>query len=176
MPWACQIWSYKQKTRGMAVNTSISCSSSRHNTHHPEDGMKLLQELSNMVPQLGCYMAWMNNIPVYWLRPMLGWPYTCIHKSCGMDGTISMTCGYLHHNTRNPADVMVVLQVLVNLVQQIVCYWVLINVIPVNWLCPRLYRHCTSICKMYELGYITLMVCGSLYHRTYHHADGTVIL
>ena len=96
-----QIFPCAHKTRGMAINTSMLCGSSCHNTHHPEDGIKVLQVLSNIVPQIWCNLAWMNIISVYWLCPMLGRPCLCNHKSCGMNGNISITCGSSHHNAHN---------------------------------------------------------------------------
>jgi hypothetical protein len=88
----------------MAGNTSLVCSFSYNNIHQPGDGNVVLWFSLNLVPHLGWSVTWMNRIPVYWLCFRLVRSWSCTHDICGMDGNISMSCGYSLNNTLNPED------------------------------------------------------------------------
>ena len=131
-------------------------------THHPEDGMVVLQVLSNLVPQLGWYVYWMYCITLYWLYPKFDRTYPHIHRTCRMGGdNISMACSSPHHNTQHREDGMMVLHLLTSMLQQLRCYAASIDIITVYWLCPKIVWH--SSCN-HEAGWAggnTYMVYGS---------------
>ena len=75
----------------------------------------------NLVPQLGCYEAWMNRISVYFLCFRLVGPCSCSHKTCGMLGNIPMANDIPFNIMLNPEYGLVVLQFSPNLVPQLRC-------------------------------------------------------
>ena len=87
---------------------------SYNNTHHNDDVMVVLQILPNLVPQLGCYVARNNIIPVYWLCSRIITPFPCTYKKCGMGGSTSMITFTLYHIQELPGDSLVVFQIIQN--------------------------------------------------------------
>ena len=100
----------------MGDTIHMACCSSHNNIHHPMDGILVLQFVLNLVPHIGCSVAWMDSIPMYLLGPRLVRPFPCTHKTYGMGDNTFMVCGPSPNNIHHPGDGMVVLHFLIDLV------------------------------------------------------------
>ena len=64
---------------------------SYHISHFHVDGLVVLQISTNLDPHHGTSVAWMEDIHVYVLHPMLVRSFPCIYKIFGMYVNPSMT-------------------------------------------------------------------------------------
>ena len=62
---------------------------------------RVLQILPDLVPQLGCSEALVNNIPWYWICSSLVRTYPCSHTPFGVGGNQSIACVSSHRNITN---------------------------------------------------------------------------
>ena len=72
---------------------------SGNNTHNHDGGVVLLHILPNLVPQLGCSMAWMDGMSVHWLCHRLVKSCTCARNTGGTDGKTSIAYGFIQQHT-----------------------------------------------------------------------------